>query len=334
MNTTKRILALLIALTFLTSTAVFASTPTEPTIKGWGGFNNTHTRGEFLTFSPDWNSNYVYFEGRIYTRAEFFDAYHGSAFNVGGLRERLEVIVHAPVLREGVISAPRPIVAVVETPGEETPQRTGPIVPQIPRDQAIVFSDAELVEMIANAPTVHETAPVLPPPVWGTQSEIDAWVEEYWSKGGPNAYELEIIRLTNLHREAFGLPLLAICPNLMMAARMSREYYWALQRRGEPSGGHRNDLYVATSQMFDAGVRTANRGGARYTGSPVRHVCIYTGEDRGVYASRAANQALRGWMNSPRHRDNLLGPNHTRIGVGVSLTVQEGRVGCLQFFGR
>jgi uncharacterized protein YkwD len=43
----------------------------------------------------------------------------------------------------------------------------------------------------------------------------------------------------------------------------------------------------------------------------------YTGEN--AYASPSTPEAaVQGWMNSPGHRDNILNPNHTHLGVGLA----------------
>jgi uncharacterized protein YkwD len=36
-----------------------------------------------------------------------------------------------------------------------------------------------------------------------------------------------------------------------------------------------------------------------------------------------ANQLMTAWMNSPGHRQQLLWPDHTRMGVGVGIKMSE-----------
>lgn len=61
---------------------------------------------------------------------------------------------------------------------------------------------------------------------------------------------------------------------------------------------------------------------------------VYAGENLALnfYESSEVNQA---WMNSPKHRENILDRNFTDIGVGMALGKFEGRdsVFIVQFFG-
>jgi hypothetical protein len=61
---------------------------------------------------------------------------------------------------------------------------------------------------------------------------------------------------------------------------------------------------------------------------------VYAGENLALdfFDSSAVNQA---WMNSPKHRDNILDKNFTDIGVGMATGQFEGResVFIVQFFG-
>ena len=36
-----------------------------------------------------------------------------------------------------------------------------------------------------------------------------------------------------------------------------------------------------------------------------------------------ASSAVSAWMNSPSHRENILNPNYTNLGVGVAVMGQE-----------
>ncbi len=61
---------------------------------------------------------------------------------------------------------------------------------------------------------------------------------------------------------------------------------------------------------------------------------VYAGENLALnfYESSEVNQA---WMNSPKHRENILDKNFTDIGIGMALGKFEGRdsVFIVQFFG-
>ena len=62
-------------------------------------------------------------------------------------------------------------------------------------------------------------------------------------------------------------------------------------------------------------------GGGRYTVGIGENIAAWLGRHS---AGFIAADAVPGWMNSPGHRDNILGANYDRLGVGVA-TSDSGR---------
>jgi len=83
------------------------------------------------------------------------------------------------------------------------------------------------------------------------------WIAEYESLGGPNAFELEVVRLINEIRAEHGLVELTLNNNLMMAAR----FYTQTKVDLNLPLGHREGPYggsAGTAQAFGSSWNTAN----------------------------------------------------------------------------
>ena len=119
-------------------------------------------------------------------------------------------------------------------------------------------------------------------------------------------WEAEILRLTNVERQANGLGTLSACPRLATAAlahtnRMLEGQFFAHNDPG--TGSAVVDRIRATGYLDGAGAwRVAEN--------------IAMG-----YESAAAT--MTGWMNSPGHRANILTPDLTHLGVGVSIGIWD-----------
>jgi uncharacterized protein YkwD/stress response protein SCP2 len=106
----------------------------------------------------------------------------------------------------------------------------------------------------------------------------------------------DVVDLTNRERAAAGLPPLAVDPLLTAAAQAhsadmaARDFY----SHTSPDGGSPGD-------------RAAAAGFARRT----------VGEDIAC-GQRSPAEVVRGWMNSPGHRANILRPDFTHIGAGFA----------------
>ncbi|MCL2447213.1 MAG: CAP domain-containing protein [Oscillospiraceae bacterium] len=129
-----------------------------------------------------------------------------------------------------------------------------------------------------------------------------------------DAWANEVLRLVNVERARAGLRPLAPHPNLNRAAQVrTREIddhpsvggYWSHTR---PDG--RNWITVF-NEVTVSGRRISGENLARGHGSPA-HV-------------------VQGWMNSPGHRNNIMHPHFTHMGVGVHRGV-NGRMHWAQLF--
>ncbi|MDT6972708.1 CAP domain-containing protein [Streptomyces thermocarboxydus] len=113
---------------------------------------------------------------------------------------------------------------------------------------------------------------------------------------GLDRTEAEVVELTNRERARAGLPPLSRDPLLTTAAQahsadmMARDFY----AHTAPDGGKPWDRAAA------AGSR-----------------CRAVGENIAC-GQRSAAEVVRGWMNSPGHRANILKPEFTHIGVGFA----------------
>jgi uncharacterized protein YkwD len=120
--------------------------------------------------------------------------------------------------------------------------------------------------------------------------------------------ESAIIRLTNVERQKAGLQPLRINPTLVSVA----EKY--------------SDL-MASRQMMDHHL-DGKDGGQRLKEAGYSY--SWWGENI-AWNYADANAVVQGWMNSPPHRQNLLSPNVTEIGVGVAYSVKNEPYYCQVF---
>jgi len=128
-----------------------------------------------------------------------------------------------------------------------------------------------------------------------TDAERANWITEYESLGGPNAFELEVVRLINEIRADNGLVELEINMILMMAAR----FYTQTKVDLNLPLGHHEGPYggsAGTVAAFGSGWNTANGGSGG--------------------GGRTPQGQVDGWMNSEGHRRNILNPASRTIGVG------------------
>jgi len=130
-----------------------------------------------------------------------------------------------------------------------------------------------------------------------TESERAEWIAEYWEMGGASAFELEVIRLVNEERIAYGLNALQIDYVFMTAARF---YSQTLADLDLPLGHGEGPYGGSANTVLAFGGTTAgwrNGGGGNWTPEAL----------------------VSAWMYSESHRNNILGPGHTRVGAGSQL---------------
>ncbi|MDR0273226.1 MAG: CAP domain-containing protein, partial [Clostridiales bacterium] len=112
-----------------------------------------------------------------------------------------------------------------------------------------------------------------------------------------SSYERRVLELVNIERANNGLNPLAWHDGLANVAR-----------------AHSEDL--ARNNMTGHTGSDGSSPGERITRAGITDVS-FSGEN--AYAGPSTSEAaVIGWMNSPGHRDNILNPNHTHLGVGVA----------------
>lgn len=111
-----------------------------------------------------------------------------------------------------------------------------------------------------------------------------------------NAYEKEVIRLTNIERSKAGLPALKENAQLSKVARLKSQ---DMANKGYFS--HQSPTYGSPFQMMQSfGLRFSSAG------------------ENIAYGQRTPEEVVRAWMNSPGHRANILSRSYTEIGVGLA----------------
>jgi len=106
----------------------------------------------------------------------------------------------------------------------------------------------------------------------------------------------EVVRLTNIERVRAGLSEVEAMPELMGCAQLKAE---DMIRNGY--FGHTSPVYGSANEMIRAQV------------PGYRSAC----ENIGIGGTDPAD-VVAGWMESEGHRDNLLNPRMTHIGVGIA----------------
>jgi len=144
-----------------------------------------------------------------------------------------------------------------------------------------------------------------------TNEERAEWIAEYVAMGGPSAYELEVIRLINEIRADYGLNLLTIDNNLMMAAR----FYSQIMSNLNTTLGHNQGPYATNpSASHGASEQVAIAFGGRL---------VWNGGN-GAAGLMTPQELVDGWMNSPGHYAYIVHEPHLYIGFGSQLGGQWG----------
>ena len=108
------------------------------------------------------------------------------------------------------------------------------------------------------------------------------------------AFEQEVIRLVNEERAKAGLKPLTENWELSRVARFKSEDMATKK------------YFYHTSPTYGSPFTMMKNFGIRYS---------YAGENI-AYGQKSAAEVMKGWMNSPGHRQNILNSNYTQIGVG------------------
>jgi hypothetical protein len=115
--------------------------------------------------------------------------------------------------------------------------------------------------------------------------------------------EIAIVELTNAFRAENKLG--AVKPNAALAAA-ARAYATYLANTGR---------FSHTADGRQAGERVQSTG---YTWCQVGENLALHLDSRGFESRVLAKKSVEGWINSPHHRENMLAPHVTEIGVGVA----------------
>ncbi|MCQ8772034.1 CAP domain-containing protein [Streptomyces telluris] len=122
------------------------------------------------------------------------------------------------------------------------------------------------------------------------------------SPGGLARLAAEVTALTNAERAAAGLRPLAADPRLAAAAQAHSDDMVA------------RDFYAHTSPEGSEPWDRARAAGCPHPGIGENIAC----------GQRSAAEVVRGWMNSPGHRANILKPDFAHIGVGYATGSRAG----------
>ncbi len=111
-----------------------------------------------------------------------------------------------------------------------------------------------------------------------------------------SSQESEVARLVNVERAKSGLPALKLNWQLSRVAR-----YKSADMANKGYFAHNSPTYGTPFQMME-------NFGLRFSAA---------GENI-AYGQRTPAEVMRDWMNSPGHRNNIMSPSFTEIGVGLA----------------
>lgn len=134
------------------------------------------------------------------------------------------------------------------------------------------------------------------------------------------AVETAVIELTNSYRRDHQLG--QVKPSSALTAT-ARAYAAFLAK---------NNAFSHTADNRDVGERASTSG---YQWCSIGENLAMNLDSRGFETRALAQQTVEGWINSPPHKENLLGPYYTEIGVGVvQVPDKNPKFVTVQVFGR
>jgi uncharacterized YkwD family protein len=111
-----------------------------------------------------------------------------------------------------------------------------------------------------------------------------------------NAYEKEVIRLTNVERKKAGLPALTANAQASKVARMKSQ-----DMATKNYFSHQSPTHGSPFQMMQSfGLRFSSAG------------------ENIAYGQKTPQEVVNSWMRSPGHKANILSRSYTNIGVGLA----------------
>lgn len=117
-------------------------------------------------------------------------------------------------------------------------------------------------------------------------------------------FEKEVWRLTNVERTRYSLRALSYDPGL---ASLAQSHSRNMQQRG--FFAHRDPQ----------GDEVADRQRKHYPNLVQSSIGENIGRFRNSTGAFSPQDVVTGWMNSPNHRENILHPDYTHLGVGIVL---------------
>ncbi|MCB5262871.1 MAG: CAP domain-containing protein [Candidatus Cloacimonetes bacterium] len=117
-------------------------------------------------------------------------------------------------------------------------------------------------------------------------------------------FEKEVWRLTNIERTRYSLRPLSYDPGLATLARYHSDN---MQKR---------DFFAHRDHQGD---EVAGRQKKYYPVMVLSNIGENIGRFRNSAGTFTPQELVSGWMNSPSHRENILHPEYTHLGVGISL---------------
>ncbi len=232
-----------------------------------------------------------------------------------------------PVYKYSIINKPKPTPII---PEKEYDQKEVPEVEEVPKEEKAPETegntggeqqpeieeqtDVEDVREIEDVPEVEEAPevelipeeekapelpstpeqapnPIVPAP---TPEEEKEPVEESAPNASVSAIEQEVLNLTNAERQKAGLAPLQFDQKLMESARAKSKDMSV------------NNYFAHTSPTYGSPFDQMKSFGVTYRAAAEN---IANGQ-------RSAQDVVREWMDSPGHRQNILTPNFTHIGIG------------------
>jgi len=283
---------------------IYAENESLPTIQM--GDNAPMTRDEFMDWREQRDIRHFSIEGRVMPAGAFFDWYSGNVFRYGELKDMVLYVYLVPNassnnrIPSDAPTVEAPVIGIPPTPNDTSPVIFYDLTP-------IFFSDDELTAMIESVPlewSMDIRSSITLPNRSLTESELEAWINEYNEMGGATAFELGVIREVNRVRERYGLHPLALSPALMMSSRLKAQEFADLQYYNHNSPVHGMPWQAATRLFGVEGfvgenmAKSGNSGVPRFVSTPERVVGGMLASDRG-------------------HRELLLHPNLYSVGFGT-----------------
>ncbi|MBA2176273.1 hypothetical protein H0266_15350 [Halobacillus locisalis] len=174
-------------------------------------------------------------------------------------------------------------------------QKPEPAPMEVPKQEQPEQETVEQEQPKQEAPSEPEPAPEVEAPA-PDQPDVQAPEQEQKEEvsSDVSAFEKEVVELTNVEREKQGLAPLKLDTELSAVAKDK-----SLDMQNNGYFSHTSPTYGSPFDMMESyGIdyRTAGENIAMGQTSP--------------------EQVVNGWMNSEGHRENIMNPNFTHIGVG------------------